>query len=352
MDIRRSETRVRRPGRRLLLCCLLAAGLAGLVLPLGISIYTSTILIGINEVQATAEPIEGTPAEREQEVVELLQAGGQNWGDIRRGVEGSTSVRGRETNELIQAEGQKWRETRSQLIATYGSWWLALILLALTTFYLAKGKVRLEQFTGIKVLRWTRFERIMHWSVGILFITLAVSGVSLLWGRAVLIPLLGKNAFAGYAELAKFLHNYLALLFFAGLVVMLIVWLRQSLFVKADWEWLKKLGGYFSGSHISTGKVNAGEKLWYWSLFIAGSALCISGFYMLFPNFGWERETVQISNIVHSVCGIYLIGFVFLHIYLGTIGNEGALEGMTSGEVDAGWARQHHDLWYKEIQKP
>ncbi len=312
---------------------------------------TSATMFGISQAQSATEQAEDSSASHDQEIVELISAGGMNWGAVRKGVEGSTVVRGEETNQLIQASGQKWREVRNELISTYGLWWLALIFLALALFYVVSGQVRLEQRTGIKILRWTLFERIMHWFVGTLFIILALSGISLLWGRTAFIPLLGKENFSAYAEVAKFLHNYLALLFIAGLLVMLVIWLRQSLFVKADLDWFKKFGGYFGGPHVSTGKVNAGEKMWYWSLFVAGIALCISGSYMLFPNFGWERETIQLSNMVHSVSVIYLIGFAFLHIYLGTIGNEGALEGMVSGKVDAGWGQQHHDLWYKEVNK-
>ena len=321
------------------------------ILTPGDSIFASTTMFGISEAQATTEPARGSSAMRDQEIIELLQAGGLDWGEVRHGVEGSTVVRGPETDELIQAGGQNWREVRNGLISKYGWWWLALIFLGLSLFYIVAGQVRLEDRTGITILRWTLFERIMHWFVGILFIILALTGISLLWGRTALIPLLGKDNFAVYAELSKFLHNYLSLLFIAGLLIMLIKWMRQSLFVKADWDWLMKLGGYFGGPHVPAGKVNAGEKLWYWSLFVAGIALSITGFYMLFHNFGWERETLQLSNIIHSVSGIYLIGFAFLHIYLGTIGNEGALEGMVSGKVDAGWGQQHHDLWYKEVQK-
>ena len=312
------------------------------------SIFAATNMLGISPAQAASHQVEGFV--ENQEIVELMQAGGLDWGAVRKGVQGSTVVRGPGTAELILADGQNWRELRNGLISKYGWWWLALILFGLAAFYTVAGQIRLEQRTGIRIPRWTLFERILHWFTGTLFIILAITGISLLWGRGALIPLLGKENFAAYAVVAKFLHNYLALPFIAGLLLMLIIWLRQSLFVRADLEWFIKFGGYFGGPHVSTGKVNAGEKLWYWSLFVAGIALSITGFYMLFPNFGWERETVQLSNLIHSVSGIYLIGFTFLHIYLGTIGNEGALEGMTTGEVDAGWGQQHHDLWYKKLQ--
>jgi len=351
MDINNAVTHGRRPGRRLLLS-LLALGLAGLVLPLGSSTYTSVSMFGISEVQAGTQQVDGSTTGHDQEVIELIQAGGPDWRAVRKGVEGTTSVHGQETNKLIQAEGQIWRDIRNEFIAGYGSWWLALIVFALASFHVVVGGSPLEHRTGIKVPRWTKLERNMHWTVAILFIILAVTGMSLLWGRTMISPLLGKDVFATYAWLAKYLHNYLALLFMASLIIMLIVWLRQALFIKADLDWFKKLGGYFGGAHAPAGKVNAGEKIWYWSLFVAGIALCVSGLYLLFPSFGWERETMQLAHIVHAVCSVYLMGFSLLHIYLGTVGSEGAFEGMISGEVDEGWALQHHDLWYDDIRKP
>ena len=344
----REETR---PRRLSLLWVLLGIGLIGLVLPLGVSIYTSTNMSSLSEVHATSKPDESSTNVHDQEIVDLIQAGGLDWNKVRHGIEGTTVVRGQEANELIQAGGQIWRNVRNNLFSTYGSWWLVLMLFALASFHIVVGKSRLEQRTGITVPRWTMFERSLHWTVAILFIILALTGMCLLWGRWVLIPLLGKDAFAAYAIVAKFLHDYLALFFLVSLTVMLIIWLHQALFIKADWEWFKKLGGYFGGVHAPAGKVNAGEKIWYWSLFVAGIALCASGLYLLFPNLGWERETMQLAHIVHAVCSIYLIGFSLLHIYLGTIGSEGAFEGMISGEVDEGWARQHHDIWYDEMRK-
>jgi formate dehydrogenase subunit gamma len=77
----------------------------------------------------------------------------------------------------------------------------------------------------------------------------------------------------------------------------------------------------------------------------------ISGFYLLFPNLGFERSAMQTANIVHGVSALILTTAVIAHIYLGTLGSEGALEGMISGEVDEGWARQHHSVWLDEVQQ-
>ena len=212
------------------------------------------------------------------------------------------------------------------------------------------GGSKLQERTGRKLLRWTMSDRVLHWYTAVLFIVLAITGLSLLWGRAVLIPVLGKEGFAVWANLAKPVHDYLALAFTAGLVVMLIKWFHHSIPAKYDVQWIKQVGGYLDGSHPPAGFVNAGEKAYYWTLVVGGTALVISGFWLLFPNFGFERAAMQTANIVHGVSALVLVGFVFLHIYLGTLGSEGAFEGMITGEVDEGWARQHHSVWYDEVK--
>ena len=75
-----------------------------------------------------------------------------------------------------------------------------------------------------------------------------------------------------------------------------------------------------------------------------------SGVVMDFPNWGFTRDEMQLANLVHGVAALAWIGLWFGHAYIGTIGTEGALEGMTSGYVDEAWARQHHNLWYDEVK--
>jgi formate dehydrogenase subunit gamma len=271
------------------------------------------------------------------------------WRAVRDGDRGYTAVTGQETNVLIQNGGENWRQIRNGPVATYGSILMAAALLVFGLFHIILGPARLaEGRSGRKVLRWSVFERTMHWFVAILFIILAVTGLSLLYGRAVLIPLLGLQGFAAYAQVAKALHNYLGPAFIVGLVLMLAVWMRESFFRSYDWEWLKKGGGYIGKSHPHAGRVNAGEKIWFWVLFFAGLGVAVTGVFLNFPNYGFDRSTMQWSNVLHDSLGMLLIAFAFGHIYLGTIGNEGSFEGMWSGYVDENWAKQHHDVWYEE----
>lgn len=277
------------------------------------------------------------------------------WRDVRRGDEGYMSSSGEYTrNVLIQNGGQIWREFRNGPLATYGAVLMGVALVALLLFHLLAGPARLEHGrSGAKIYRWTLFERVLHWYVAILFIILAITGLSLLYGRAVLIPLMGPEGFAAYASVAIASHNYLGLFFVVGLVVMLALWAKESLFKQHDWQWLKQGGGYIGRpeQHPHAGRVNAGEKIWFWALFVAGLAVSVSGLILDFPNLGFATESMQLSTLIHAALGIILIALAFGHIYLGTLGNEGTFEGMVSGYVDENWAKQHHDLWYEEIRR-
>lgn len=270
------------------------------------------------------------------------------WRAVRDSVKGDTTVQGQETSTLIQNGGQNWREIRNGPITAVGAWLFGIVIVLLVLFHLTVGKAKLEKRTGRKVLRWTLFERFIHWYVAILFIILALTGLSILYGRAVLIPVFGPSGFAAYAQFAKPVHDYLSLFFILGLVIMLAMWFRDNLPSKVDWDWIKAGGGYFGKSHPHAHKVNAGEKIWFWILLVAGIGLMISGIILLFPNLGTLRETMQGADIVHGICALILSAVVLGHIYLGTLGNEGSFESMISGEVDEAWAKQHHDLWYEE----
>ena len=275
------------------------------------------------------------------------------WREVREGERGYTTVSGQETGVLINDNGQDWRRWRNGVVATYMPYILLAVLVALTAYHLLHGQNKIDEpLSGKKVLRWQFYERFLHFSVAGIFILLAISGLSLLFGRAVLIPVVGKDAFAVYADFAKDVHNYLGPIFSALLAAIIILWLPRNLFKPEDWDWLKSWGGLFgSGKHPSAGFMNGGEKIWFWILCTVGVAVCISGLVLDFPNFQQERETMQVANIVHGILSIGWIAVALGHIYIGTLGTEGALEGMATGYVSEEWARQHHNLWLEEVKQ-
>lgn len=274
------------------------------------------------------------------------------WRQVRGAEEGYSAVKGRETDELIQGSGQNWRQLRNGPMATYGSWLLAFVVLTLAAFYLWRGQVKMSHTrTGETIERWTANERFLHWTTAVLFVVLTITGLSLLYGRFVLIPLVGHVGFAAYADIAKLTHNILGPAFMVCLFMMIVMWFKHNFFNRIDWEWFKAYGGMVGDKHPSAEKLNAGEKMWFWTLATAGVALCLSGLVLDFPNFNQEREVIQLAHIIHLLTALILIAFSFGHIYIGTVGTEGALEGMTRGQVDVAWAEQHHDLWLQEVQR-
>jgi formate dehydrogenase subunit gamma len=290
--------------------------------------------------------VQTAQAQEQKSDDEAVNPRAEYWRAVREGVQGYSAVSGPEAGVLIQNGGQNWRELRTGPIMFYGGSLIIAVIIAILAKHIVAGKDKLESRTGRTITRWSTFERVMHWYVAISFIILAITGLSLMFGRSVLIPLMGKEGFAAWAALAKPIHDYLALPFAAGLFLLLLMWIGKNGLKSYDFEWLKSLGR----GHPKAGFFNAGEKVFYWLVFIGGVALTVSGFYLLFPNLETVREAMQFWHIVHAVSGLILIAVSLGHMYLGSIGTEGVFEGMVSGEVDEGFAKQHHSLWYEEVK--
>jgi formate dehydrogenase subunit gamma len=346
VKVEKNQPNRQRKYRRMLWTVALVLGLS-LVLPLSGMLLVDSPQ-GLAVAQQTQEMQEAAAADRAQQEQQRRDF----WRQAREGVAGYSAVTGAEAGVLIQSGGDTWRAVREGPLLRWGGILLIVVLAAIILFHLVAGSVKLEQRTGRTITRWSLFERVMHWYTAILFIILAITGLSLLFGRTVLIPVMGKEAFAAWAGVAKPIHDWLAIPFSIGLVLMMVPWIKDSLPKAYDWTWIKMGGGYLDKSkHPPAGFVNAGEKIWFWLLFFGGIVLVASGVFLLFPNLGFERSTMQLAHILHAISGVALIAFSLGHIYLGTLGNEGSLEGMITGEVDESWAKAHHGLWYDEVKK-
>ena len=275
------------------------------------------------------------------------------WRAVRGGEVGYTSTKGSETNVLIQSAGENWRRLRNGAVATIGGYLVIISLLTIMLYHLKSGGMKLDNGrSGSTVTRWSIFDRIIHWSTASLFILLAITGLSMMFGRYVLIPVMGGDGFAAYASFAMTIHNYLGPLFVAVLVILILSWIKHNFINNNDIKWFKAGGGGIIGNqHVSCGRFNGGEKVWFWIVTLVGLTVGISGLVLDFPNFDQTRSTMQLANIVHAALSIIWIAIAFGHIYIGTIGSEGSLDGMVTGEVDENWAKQHHDLWYDEVKQ-
>jgi formate dehydrogenase subunit gamma len=276
------------------------------------------------------------------------------WRAVREGDSGYSAASGPYTTDnLIQSRGEEWRNLRNGYVTVAILVMTGTTLTLIILFHLIKGPKRLEHPPSGRTLpRWSGGERLLHWYTAILFILLAITGFSLLYGRAALVPWLGLEGFAAYAAVAKAVHNYAGPLFIAGVVVEVITWMRFNTFKSYDLAWLKNLGGMFGrGAHPSAGRTNAGEKVWFWIIATIGLlGVGISGLMLDFPTFGQTRETMQTANLFHSVLAGLWLAIAFGHIYLGTLGVPGTFRGMTTGRVSEEWMKQHHDLWYEQMK--
>lgn len=275
------------------------------------------------------------------------------WTDVRRSVEGQTQIQGTEAGVLINDRGEWWRLIRSNYFAPYGWMLLAVSILAITLFFLIRGRIRIEQGrSGEKMERWTKASRITHWFVATTFVLLMLTGLTLLFGKYALTPIIGKAAVASLADFSKLIHNYVGPLFAIGVWTMAVRWISVNKFGSTDVRWFLKGGGLFTKEHASAEFLNGGEKVWFWIVVLLGAGvISISGLILDFPNFDQWRTTMQWSHIFHVGAALVMMAVFFGHVYIGTLGTEGALEGMLTGKVDKNWAEQHHDVWYHEEMK-
>ena len=275
------------------------------------------------------------------------------WQDVRqRGVEitGKTQVQGVDTGVLINKTGEEWRKYRMEILVPYGAYLMGGILALILLFYLVRGSLKIPGgLSGKKILRFTLNERMVHWFTVLIFWLLGVTGLILLYGRMVLIPLLGPAGFSITASASKEMHNLIGPLFLFAMLALIITFIKDNFYSSGDMKWLFKAGGLLGG-HVSAGRFNAGEKIWFWIASIFGLALCITGLILDFAILGQGREVMALSHVIHSISAIVMISISFGHIYLGTAGMQGSFSSMANGYVDENWAKAHHDRWYEQIK--
>jgi formate dehydrogenase subunit gamma len=286
---------------------------------------------------------------------QLVQPGNNApvWRDVRAGEAHATTDRGREAGVLVQSAGETWRQIRNGPVTFYGGWLVALVSLAILAFHFTKGPVRLQgRPTGRLIRRFGTIERVVHWSTAISFVALGLSGLAMLFGKHVLLPVFGYALFGWVAAVSKGLHNFIAPLFIVSAAAMIVIFLRDNLPRAGDARWLLNAWRVMAkGKHLPSGRFNAGEKIWFWLGVVALSVVVSwSGLILLFPNFDQTRAVMQEAWIWHACAALAYLALSLGHIYLGTIGLEGSYQAMRTGYVDEVWAREHHEYWYDEVR--
>jgi len=261
-------------------------------------------------------------------------------------IEGRIDIPDTKASVLIQPAGRTWDYFHEVLLHWGGAIVILGTIVLLGLAYLITGRIRIAAGrSGQTILRFKIFERFSHWLTAVSFVVLGLTGLNITFGKIVLLPVVGPDGFSEISEAAKYLHNFTSFSFMAGLVLIAAIFFRDNLLQRVDIDWLKQGGGFIKGKHAPAGRFNLGEKLVYWLSLAAGVSVSVSGLLLLFPFYGTDIADMQLVQVVHAVVAILFVALILAHIYIGTLGMEGAFEAMGTGEVDLNWAKEHHDLW-------
>ena len=264
-------------------------------------------------------------------------------------IEGLIAQPNERARVLRQPAGREWDHFHEITLRWLGTIVILGMIVALGAAYLIMGRLRISKGrSGRKLPRFNGFERFSHWLTAVSFVILGLTGLNITFGKIVLLPTIGPEAFSSLSQAAKYVHNYVSASFVIGLALIVALWIRDNIPRKVDLDWVKRGGGFIKSKHAPAGRFNAGEKLVFWFAFGAGVAVIVSGYLLMFPFYVVGIAGMQIAQVVHAVIAVPFVAVIIAHIYIGTLGMEGAFEAMANGDVDLNWAKEHHDLWLEE----
>jgi formate dehydrogenase subunit gamma len=264
-------------------------------------------------------------------------------------ISGRCTIPDQKACTVEQPAGRDWRFFHGVTLRWIGGIAILGILAVLVAFYLWRGMVRIESGrSGRTIVRFNAIERFVHWMTSTCFIILAISGLNITYGRPLLLPLMNPEAFTAWSQWAKYAHNYLSFPFTLGVILIFFMWIAGNIPNRVDVEWFKRGGGIVGNDHPPAYRFNGGQKMIYWIVVLGGTAVAVSGYVLMFPFYGTDIHNMQLAEITHGIVAMLFIAAMLGHIYIGTIGMEGAFEAMGEGTVDLNWAKEHHSLWLEQ----
>ncbi len=296
-------------------------------------------------------------AVQEQQLLDALKSSGNP------AVTGRISIPDQRAGSLILPAGRDWQQWRQTTLPRLGAISIVGMTIVLLIFLAVKGRIKVDAgLSGQQVERFNSVERFAHWLTATAFVILALSGLNITFGRQLLMPVVGADAFTAISQLAKYLHNYMSFAFVIGLVMMFVQWVIFNIPTIRDIRWIAAGGGIFGKTHPPAAKFNAGQKFVFWVTILGGATMAVSGYVMLFPfytvpaaipgnlsAFTMTVEGLQTMSWLHGLVGMLMIAMIVAHIYIGTVGMQGAFWSMGTGKVDSNWARQHHSVWAEGV---
>jgi len=310
-----------------------------------LAVFALFLLVGLVTPAGAQQPTTVNPTASAVQEDQLLQQ--------MRIISGRGTLPDAKSYNLEQPAGQSWRQFHQVTLPLIGAIAIVGILAVLVLFYLMRGMVRLASGrSGRVIVRFNAFERFVHWMTATCFIILAITGVNVTFGKRLLLPIMSPEAFTGWSQWAKYAHNYLSFPFTLGVVLIFLMWIAWNFPNRLDVEWLKEGGGIVGHRHPPADRFNAGQKMVYWIVVLGGGLVAATGYIMMFPFYLTDVAGMQTTQMIHAIVAVLFIAAMLGHIYIGTIGMEGAFEAMGTGTVDLNWAREHHSVWVeKELAK-
>lgn len=267
-------------------------------------------------------------------------------------VAGRVSIPDVRAGNLIQPTGVEFRAYQTTTIFQVGAIAIPGMLALLALFYLIRGRIRIQGGPSAQtIVRFAWLSRFVHWMTATSFIALGLSGLNLVFGKTLLLPVIGASAFSAMSQLGKFVHDYVSFAFALGIFLMFVMWVKDNLPALRDIRWIVQFGGMLGFGHPPADRFNAGQKLMFWATILGGGTLAVSGYIMMFRPVSFAISAMQLATVVHGLTGVVLVAIIFAHIYIGTVGMEGAFRAMGRGTVDLNWAKEHHSVWVEKVAR-
>ena len=304
-------------------------------------VFTAVAILMLAGIAAPAAAQQINPTAESVKEQQLLQ-------ELKR-IQGRGSIPDTKSYVIEQPAGRDWRHFHEVTIHWIGGIAILGMVAVLVVFYLIRGMVRIHAGrSGRTLVRFNSFERFVHWMTATCFIILAITGLNISFGKEWLLPYIGAETFSTWSQWAKYAHNYLSFAFTLGVVLIFLIWIAWNFPTRVDLEWLKQGGGIVGHKQPPADRFNAGQKMIYWIVVLGGAAVAMSGYILMFPFYLTDIAGMQLAQMAHGVVSVLFVAVMIAHVYIGTIGMEGAFEGMWAGEVDMNWAKEHHSLWLEQ----
>ena len=199
----------------------------------------------------------------------------------------------------------------------------------------------------VYVLRYGPLQRLNHWLVAILFVLLAISGLSMWFPSLFWLSWLFNGG-----EGARWIHPYLGCALMLSFFVLAIQFLINNIPNEDDVRWMRSIRTVMSNRHDNLpelGKYNAGQKIVYWGQVVMIPVMFITGLMTWQVYFGhWlSIEGQRWALLLHSLAASIAIALIITHIYA-AFWIVGTGRAMIRGTVTGGWAYTHHRRWLRD----